>query len=134
VIDRANGTGPIGFCRDSLQAFDRGGLRRPLLSVADVLFVPQSAPGPNRDSGKPTFLPADKYDVVWFYERGGAYIRCETRDVLERPGLYELVIIDATGNERVERFASSESLLQRQHELESTLQHDGWQGPFGRFF
>jgi hypothetical protein len=72
--------------------------------------------------------------VVWFYERSGAYIRCETRDVQDRPALYELVIIDATGNEQVERFANSESLLRRQHELESTLQHDGWQGPFGRFF
>jgi hypothetical protein len=68
--------------------------------------------------------------MVWFYERHGTFIRCETRDAAG--GGYELVIIQPDGQERVERFADSASLELRQNELQSTLAHDGWQGPFGR--
>jgi hypothetical protein len=70
--------------------------------------------------------------VIWFYERRGAYVRCETRDVLREHGVFELVTLDANGSEQVERFTDSESLLKRQAELESTLLYDGWSGPFGR--
>jgi hypothetical protein len=70
--------------------------------------------------------------VIWFYERHGAYVRCETRDVLRERGHFELVTLDAQGMEHVERFADSESLLKRQAELESTLLYEGWCGPFGR--
>lgn len=66
--------------------------------------------------------------MVWFFERQGSFIRCETRG---DPG-FELVILDPDGTERVEQFADSQSLDARQRELQSTLEHDGWQGPFGR--
>jgi hypothetical protein len=69
--------------------------------------------------------------MVWFYERQGNFIRCETRDVTQVRA-YELVIVRPDGTETVERFADSASLDRRQQELQSTLVHDGWQGPFGR--
>ena len=69
--------------------------------------------------------------MVWFYERAGTFIRCETRDAENGDG-FELVIINPDGSEEIERFADSSSLSRRQEELESALAHDGWAGPFGR--
>ena len=69
--------------------------------------------------------------MVWFYERHGTFIRCETRDA-DRGSGFELVILDPDGSERIERFTDSSTLERRQHELQATLTHDGWQGPFGR--
>ena len=69
--------------------------------------------------------------MVWFYERQGTFIRCETRDALQDAG-YELVIVNPDGSECIERFADSSGLERRQQELQSNLSHDGWQGPFGR--
>ena len=34
--------------------------------------------------------------MVWFFERHGTYIRCETRDVVE--GGYELLLINPDGS------------------------------------
>jgi hypothetical protein len=69
--------------------------------------------------------------MVWFYERQGTFIRCETREVPNNGG-YELVITEPNGTERIERFADSDSIMKRQEELGATLSHDGWKGPFGR--
>lgn len=69
--------------------------------------------------------------MVWFYERQGTFIRCETRDADNRSG-FELVILQPDGSESVERFEDSASLERRQNELQANLSHDGWQGPFGR--
>lgn len=69
--------------------------------------------------------------MVWFYERQGSFIRCETREASSRAG-FELLILHPDGTEKIERFADSQSLEERQRELQSTLTHDGWQGPFGR--
>ena len=69
--------------------------------------------------------------MVWFYERHGTFIRCETRDALPGTG-FELIIIQPDGREVVERFDDSASLERRQQELQTNLSHDGWQGPFGR--
>lgn len=68
--------------------------------------------------------------MVWFYERQGAFIRCETRDAPN--GGFELVVIHPDGSEQVEHFDDSAALSRRQAELESSLSHDGWTGPFGR--
>ena len=75
-------------------------------------------------------LSTDTISVVWFFERSGRFVRCETRDV---PGVFELVIVEADGTERVERFDDSDMMFARQQQLASTLKDDGWQGPFGRF-
>jgi len=69
--------------------------------------------------------------MIWFYERHGVFIRCETRDAPNGDG-FELVMIDPDGTERVERYADSASLQRRQEELQDSLTHDGWTGPFGR--
>jgi hypothetical protein len=68
--------------------------------------------------------------MIWFYERHGTFIRCETRDADGHA--FELLIVDPDGTERVERFDDSSALERRQQELQSTLEHDGWTGPFGR--
>jgi hypothetical protein len=72
--------------------------------------------------------------VVWFFERKGSFVRFETRDVAGQPDSVELVIVQPDGTETVERFLSSDQLYARQLELQSTLAHDGWAGPYGRFF
>lgn len=69
--------------------------------------------------------------MVWFFERQGTFIRCETRTSETGAG-FELVVINPDGSERVEHFDDSGTLARRQSELESTLTHDGWHGPFGR--
>ena len=69
--------------------------------------------------------------MVWFYERHGAYIRCETRDAANGNG-FDLLILNPDGSERVEHFDDSQALTRRQQELESNLAVDGWTGPFGR--
>ena len=69
--------------------------------------------------------------MVWFYERHGTFIRCETRDAADGAG-FELVICDPDGTERIERFTDSNEMTRRQEELGATLAHDGWTGPFGR--
>ena len=68
--------------------------------------------------------------MVWFFERNGAFIRCETRETAD--GAIELVISEPDGTEKVERFDDSTSLARRQRELESSLSDNGWMGPFGR--
>ena len=69
--------------------------------------------------------------MVWFYERQGSFIRCETRDAASGNG-FELVVIQPDGTEHVEHFDDSATLARRQAELENSLTHDGWTGPFGR--
>jgi hypothetical protein len=69
--------------------------------------------------------------MVWFYERHGVFIRCETRDAANGAG-FELVIFQPDGTESVELFIDSAALERRQQELQSTFTHSGWQGPFGR--
>ena len=68
--------------------------------------------------------------MVWFFEKHGTYIRCETRDGPN--GTYELVICNPDGSEQIEHFTDSAALTRRQQELEFRLTGDGWQGPFGR--
>jgi hypothetical protein len=68
--------------------------------------------------------------MIWFFERQGKYVRCETRKTAD--GAYELVVSDGDSPERVERFDDSSSLAKRQVELEQRLTADGWTGPHGR--
>ena len=68
--------------------------------------------------------------MIWFFEKKGEYVRCETRKADD--GVYELVITDADGTERVERFEDSAELARRQVELERGYAEKGWTGPHGR--
>jgi hypothetical protein len=69
--------------------------------------------------------------MIWFFERGGQYLRCEIRREMEGSG-YELVVTRPDGSEQVERFGDSATLTRRQLELETSLMTDGWTGPHGR--
>jgi hypothetical protein len=67
--------------------------------------------------------------MFWWFERNGAYLRCE---VLETPGGgYELRLVEPQGDERVERFADPDALARRQQAVERDLIADGWTGPHG---
>jgi len=68
--------------------------------------------------------------MIWFFERKGLYVRCETRKTAD--GAYELVITKADGTEDVERFDDSAALAKRQVEIEQGLTSEGWTGPHGR--
>lgn len=69
--------------------------------------------------------------MVWFFEKQGEFIRCETRDSKDGEG-YELIVIHPDGTEQIERFTDSAMMLQRQTELQSFFRYNGWAGPFGR--
>jgi hypothetical protein len=68
--------------------------------------------------------------MIWFFERKGTYVRCETRKTAA--GGYELVITEPDGTERIESFEDSADLARRQIQLERTLGTEGWTGPHGR--
>lgn len=68
--------------------------------------------------------------MIWFFERQGQYVRCETRKTAD--GAYELVTTREDGSEQVERFDDSADLAKRQVEVEQSLTADGWTGPHGR--
>ena len=68
--------------------------------------------------------------MVWFFERQGEYVRCETRKAAD--GAFELVTTAVDGTERVERFEDSAALARRQVAIERELASDGWTGPHGR--
>ncbi len=68
--------------------------------------------------------------MIWFFEKKGQYVRCETRKAVD--GAYELVITLPDGSERVERFEDSAELAKRQVALEHGYTTDGWTGPHGR--
>ncbi len=54
--------------------------------------------------------------MVWFFERKGEYVRCETRKAAD--GAYELVVTAPDGPERVERFYDTAEMARRQVEIE----------------
>lgn len=68
--------------------------------------------------------------MIWFFERKGSYVRCETRK--SDDGMFELLITEPDGTERVERFDDSSELARRQVELEHGYAAAGWTGPHGR--
>jgi hypothetical protein len=67
--------------------------------------------------------------MFWWFERGGAYIRCEAQPAAT--GGYELRIVGPDGAERVEHFADSRELSKRQHDVMDEITSDGWNGPHG---
>ena len=69
--------------------------------------------------------------MVFFYERSGQFIRCESRPS-ESEGGYELVILYPDGREVIERFDDPAELNRRQMQLEQELTSAGWFGPHGR--
>lgn len=69
--------------------------------------------------------------MVFFFERQGQFIRCESRPAEGRSG-YELQILHPDGREEIEHFDDTVELNRRQLELEASLTSAGWFGPHGR--
>lgn len=68
--------------------------------------------------------------MVSFFEQGGKFVRCETRDGVD--GGFELVIQGPDGPEQVERFDSAAALDARLMEVQRGYLTSGWFGPYGR--
>ena len=100
--------------------------RRPLGSSSARSVGGNGSNGPSKGIMLDCQHPSRTVVMVWFFERHGTYIRCETRDATE--GGYELVITP-DGSENVERFEDSAALTRRQRELDLHLADDGWTGP-----
>jgi hypothetical protein len=67
--------------------------------------------------------------VFWWFERGGKFLRYETRDC--PGGGFEMRVINPDGSEKVEVFQDSADLARRQRDFEEVLAADGWSGPHG---
>jgi hypothetical protein len=67
--------------------------------------------------------------VFWWFERGGRYLRCETRFV--RDDRYEFVTTLPDGIEQVEEFTDAGAMAERQEAIQRELVADGWTGPHG---
>jgi len=68
--------------------------------------------------------------MFYFFQKGKDYIRCELRD--GQGGAVEIVVTEANGHERVERYASTQEAHERWEHLQQRFSSDGWFGPFGR--
>jgi hypothetical protein len=68
--------------------------------------------------------------VVSFFEQGGKFVRCETRDRAD--GLYELLIEGPDGAARVEQFDNAAALDARLMEVQRSYVSLGWFGPYGQ--
>jgi hypothetical protein len=69
--------------------------------------------------------------MVFFFERHGQFIRCESRLADKGTG-YELFVLHPDGREEIEHFFDTVELNRRQIELETGLTSAGWFGPHGR--
>ena len=67
--------------------------------------------------------------MVSFFEQGGKFVRCETRD--RSDGVYELLIEGPDGS-RVEQFSTAAALDERLMEVQRGYLASGWFGPYGQ--
>ena len=63
--------------------------------------------------------------MIWFFHRGTDRLQYEIREA-EGASCYELVVREACGVVRVERFQDTISLLERSLELQRALVAEGW--------
>ena len=70
--------------------------------------------------------------MFYFFHRDGKYIQCEIRLAADSENEYELVVVEPSGGERVERWPSSDEVHRRWLELQHRYQQEGWWGPSGR--
>lgn len=67
--------------------------------------------------------------LFWWFERGGQFLRYESRHTQE--GAFELRVTNPDGTERTETFDNGDALARRQLALEEELVALGWNGPHG---
>jgi hypothetical protein len=69
--------------------------------------------------------------VIFFFEQGGQYVRCE---LLQLPdGASELIVTRPEGNQTIEVLSGTD-VTRRIAELQATMVRAGWWGPVGREF
>ena|SRR6266550_8873950 len=68
-------------------------------------------------------------DVFCWFEKGGQYLRCESRAATD--GGFEFRVLQPDGTERVERFADAGELEKHQHAVIADVTEAGWHGPHG---
>ncbi len=66
--------------------------------------------------------------MFYFFTRGAETVQCEVRARAEELG-FEIVITEADGRERFERFDTSDQVHARWIELHQGFERDGWWGP-----
>jgi hypothetical protein len=62
--------------------------------------------------------------MLWWFERDGRHMHVEVLHLAR--GGFELHIVDADGNEHIERFANAADLAARQQEIQDDLAARGW--------
>jgi hypothetical protein len=70
--------------------------------------------------------------MFWWFERRGAYMRCEVLQLATEK--FELRVLAPDGTESVEAFADDGELAIRQQDMLASLSACGWSGPHGRVF
>jgi hypothetical protein len=68
--------------------------------------------------------------MFWWFERGGAYMRCEVLQLATEK--YECRVLNPDGTESVEAFDDDAELARRQQDMLAGLSARGWSGPHGR--
>ena len=66
--------------------------------------------------------------MLWVFERKGEQMRCEIRRDAEGAG-YEMIVTNADGSQRMERFEETEGLIKRTLEFQRELMETGWRQP-----
>jgi hypothetical protein len=70
--------------------------------------------------------------MFYFFRRDEEYIRCEIRGAMDSLSDYELVIVEPSGDEKIERYSSSTEVHNRWLQVQQGYVHAGWWGPLGR--
>ena len=68
------------------------------------------------------------YQMLWIFECKGEQMTCEIR----REGVgagYEMVVTNADGSQRMERFEETADLIKRTLDLQGELLESGWRQP-----
>ncbi len=78
----------------------------------------------------PLFAEALANLMIFFFEQGGRYVRCELLPLPD--GGSELIVTAPEGNQTVEILHGSAQVTRRVTELQESLLSAGWWGPVGR--
>ena len=66
--------------------------------------------------------------MFYFYQKGPEKLQCEVRSAADGPG-YEIVFTEPGGQQRFERFDTSEQVHRRWIEIHNRFEREGWWGP-----
>jgi len=66
--------------------------------------------------------------MLWIFERSGKQMRCEIRRDGGGAG-YEMIVTNADGSQRMERFEETEGPIKRTLEFKRELMETGWRKP-----